>query len=110
MITQWTDTDANKDGNYKTGETVMLDEERTIYYQMSATVDAALYSICFSKDGRLCPKDYFMTFTLSLDADDALAFVKDENGKATLTFNSPLFKVTDTNITGAKWSEYPQRG
>ena len=107
LITQWTDTDANKDGNYKTGETVMLDEERTIYYQMSATVDAALYSIYFSKDGRLCPKDYFMTFTLSLDADDALAFVKDENGKATLTFNSPLFKVTDTNITGAKWSEYP---
>ena len=33
--------------------------------------------------------------------------MKDEDGKATLTFNSPLFKVTDTNITGAKWSEYP---
>ena len=107
LITQWTDTDSNKDGKYKTGETVMLDEERTIYYQMSATVDAALYSIYFSKDGRPCPKDYFMTFTLSLDADDALAFVKDEDGKATLTFNSPLFKVTGTNITGANWSQYP---
>ena len=105
LITQWTDTDANLSGNLKSGETVMLDEDRTIYYQMSATVNSALYSSYFSPASM--PFEDFMTFTLSLDVDDDLEFVADDNGQATLTFNSPIFKVTRTNITGATWSKYP---
>lgn len=105
LITQWTDTDANLSGNLKSGETVMLDEDRTIYYQMSATVNSALYSSYFSPASM--PFEDFMTFTLSLDVDDDLEFVADDNGQATLTFNSPIFKVTGTNITGATWSNYP---
>ena len=107
LITQWTDTDANLSGNLKSGETVMLDEDRTIYYQMSATVNSALYSSYFSPTFR--PSENFMTFTLSLDVDDDLEFVADDNGQATLTFNSPIFKVTETNIENANFSEYPDK-
>lgn len=105
LITQWTDTDANLSGDRKSGETVMLDEDRTIYYQMAATVNSALYSSYFSPASM--PFEDFMTFTLSLDVDDKLEFVADDNGKATLTFNSPIFKVTRTNIEDATWSDYP---
>lgn len=105
LITQWTDTDANLSGDFKSDEAVTLDEDQTIYYQMSATVNSALYSSYFSPTSM--PSEDFMTFTLSLDVDDKLEFVADDNGKATLTFNSPIFKVTDTNITGATWSNYP---
>ena len=105
LITQWTDTDANLSGNLKSGETVMLDEDRTIYYQMSATVNSALYSSYFSPASM--PFEDFMTFTLSLDVDDKLEFVDGESDQVTLTFNSPIFKVTETNITDATWSNYP---
>lgn len=105
LITQWTDTDANLSGDLKSDEAVTLDEDQTIYYQMSATVNSALYSSYFSPTSM--PSEDFMTFTLSLDVDDKLEFVADDNGKATLTFNSPIFKVTDTNITGATWFAYP---
>lgn len=107
LITQWTDTDANLSGNLKSGETVMLDEDRTIYYQLSATVNSALYSSYFSPT--TMPPEDFMTFTLSLDVDDDLEFVADDNGQATLTFNSPIFKVTETNIENANFSEYPDK-
>lgn len=105
LITQWTDTDANLSGNLKSGETVMLDEDRTIYYQMSASVNSALYSSYFSPT--TMPPEDFMTFTLSLDVDDKLEFVDGESDQVTLTFNSPIFKVTGTNITDATWSKYP---
>ena len=105
LITQWTDTDANLSGNLKSGETVMLDEDRTIYYQMSASVNSALYSSYFSPT--TMPPEDFMTFTLSLDVDDKLEFVDGESDQVTLTFNSPIFKVTGTNITDATWSNYP---
>lgn len=107
LITQWTDTDANLSGDRKSGETVMLDEDRTIYYQMAATVNSALYSSYFSPASM--PFEDFMTFTLSLDVDDDLEFVADDNGQATLTFNSPIFKVTETNIENANFSEYPDK-
>lgn len=105
LITQWTDTDTNLIGDLKSGETVMLDEDRTIYYQMSATVNSALYSSYFSP--ATMPPEDFMTFTLSLDVDDQLEFVDGESDQVTLTFNSPIFKVTGTNITGATWSNHP---
>ena len=105
LITQWTDTDTNLIGDLKSGETVMLDEDRTIYYQMSATVNSALYSSYFSP--ATMPPEDFMTFTLSLDVDDQLEFVDGESDQVTLTFNSPIFKVTGTNITDATWSNYP---
>ena len=107
LITQWTDTDANLSGNLKSGETVMLDEDRTIYYQMSASVNSALYSSYFSPT--TMPPEDFMTFTLSLDVDDKLEFVDGESDQATLTFNSPIFKVTETNIENANFSEYPDK-
>lgn len=107
LITQWTDTDANLSGNRKSGETVMLDEDRTIYYQMAATVNSALYSSYFSPASM--PPENFMTFTLSLDVDDQLEFVDGESDQATLTFNSPIFKVTETNIENANFSEYPDK-
>ena len=107
LITQWTDTDANLSGDRKSGETVMLDEDRTIYYQMSASVNSALYSSYFSPT--TMPPEDFMTFTLSLDVDDKLEFVDGESDQATLTFNSPIFKVTETNIENANFSEYPDK-
>lgn len=107
LITQWTDTDANLSGDRKSGETVMLDEDRTIYYQMAATVNSALYSSYFSPASM--PFEDFMTFTLSLDVDDKLEFVDGESDQATLTFNSPIFKVTETNIENANFSEYPDK-
>lgn len=107
LITQWTDTNDNLSSNRKSGETVMLDEDGTLYYQMSATVDSRLYSVYFSGDGRKGPNENFMTFTLSLDVDDDLEFIENESGQATLTFNSSIFKVTGTNIAEATWSEYP---
>lgn len=107
LVSQWTDTDANQNNNKQTGNAVTLDENGTIYYQMSASVNSSLYTFYFSTDGRNNAGEDFMTFTLSLDVDDDLEFVGGEDGTAKLTLNSKILKVTDTNITGATWSEYP---
>lgn len=84
LITQKTSTDEEA---VFTADPVVLEEDETITYQVSARMNGTLTGL-----GGSIGQDYqddFAKFTFHIDVDQNLAFANvDENGKATLTFSA----------------------
>ena len=97
LITQWTDTDENKqDGRY-TGGQVTLDEQGTISYRVSAKIDSGLTSV--SDEDHMSYGENFVTFTFHVNVDNKLKFAElDADNKVTLTFKSAILKPTGVTL------------
>lgn len=97
LITQWTDTDANTQYNDNTAGPVTLDEDGTISYLVSARISPGLTGVL--DPTAMNYSSAFAEFTFYVNVDSQLKFSGlDENGKATLTFESILLKPTGTNF------------
>ena len=88
VITQSTSADGNLDQNdNRTGDPVVLKEDQTISYQVSAQINSSLVASTDS-NGQAYQKK-FGTFTFHVNVDENLEFANvDENGKVTLNFSA----------------------
>lgn len=88
VITQSTSADGNLDQNdNRTGDPVVLKEDQTISYQVSAQINSSLVASTDS-NGQTYQKE-FGTFTFHVDVDEKLEFANvDENGQVTLNFSA----------------------
>ena len=101
LLLQWTSTDKNLDGyGIKTGNDVMLDEESTISYLLTARLNSRLTNL---RDN--VSYNNFANFKFSLSIDNQLEFANvDADGNASIVFSSAFLKPVDdnpTNISGA---------
>ena len=102
LITQWTDADPNT-GMYDrlTGNPVVLNENETIHYEVSARINTSLLQ---STDPNAITIGNYAQYTFSIDIDPKLEFadeIKDEDGNVTLTYTNSYMKLAETNITGS---------
>ena len=88
VITQSTSADENLDkNNRRTGDTVTLNEDQTISYQVSAQINNRLVT-SGDANGQTYQKK-FGIFTFHVNVDKNLEFANvDENGKVTLNFSA----------------------
>ena len=94
LVTQWTDTDPNMGTNNKlTGNPVMLNEDNTLYYKMSAKLNSGLFG---SSDPQHITKGDCVELTFSLDVDPNLEFADSETIQ--ITYNNPNLKLESTNF------------
>lgn len=94
LVTQWTDTDSNTGTNNKlTGDPVILNEDDTLYYKMSAKLNSGLFG---SSDPQHITKGDCVELTFTLDVDPNLEFA--DSSSMTITYNNPNLKLESTNF------------
>lgn len=100
LLLQWTSVDENLDGyGIKTGNDVMLDEESTISYLLTARLNSTLTNL---RDNATYGD--FANFKFTLNIDNQLEFANVENDQVSIVFSSAFLKpvvTAPTNITGA---------
>ena len=94
LVTQWTDTNPNEGANNKlTGNPVILNEDDTLYYKMSAKLNSGLFG---SSDSQHITKGDCVELTFSLDVDPNLEFA--DSSQMTITYNNPNLELVSTNF------------
>ena len=94
LVTQWTDTDPNEGANNKlTGNPMILNEDDTLYYKMSAKLNSGLFG---SSDSQHITKGDCVELTFSLDVDPNLEFA--DSSQMTITYNNPNLELVSTNF------------
>ena len=95
LLLQWTSTDENLDVyGIKTGNDVMLDEESTISYLLTARLNSRLTSLRDNAN-----YGNFATFKITLNIDDQLKFANVSGDPVSIVFSSAFLKPVDTNPT-----------
>ena len=95
LLLQWTSVDENLDVyGIKTGNDVMLDEDGTISYLLTARLNSTLTNL---RD--TATYGDFANFKFTLNIDNQLEFANVENDQVSIVFSSAFLRPVDTNPT-----------